>query len=559
MTHPNLKTPSPSLRLPLPTKALIVLLLALIAAIILLASVPPVDRDSLTHHLYVPRLYLDHGGMVELPDVEFSYFPMNLELLYLVPLALGNDIIPKYIHFLFALLSALLIHRWLAAALGRTWALAGALFFLSLPVVVKLSITAYVDLGLIFFSGASLLLLLTWGRDIDRTRWLLLAGLCAGLAVGTKYNGLITLLLLALFVPVLHQRCAPPANRSAMKALLSGAIFVAAALLAFSPWAIRNIIWTGNPLYPLFGAVFGTEETAVLGGMNFFLIRKFLYHESLWQTLLIPLRIFFQGQDDNPQFFDGQLNPALLFLPLFAFIVPARDKQEHIEKLALAAFALLYILLAFFQRDLRIRYIGPALVPLVLLSMFGLRNLLARATTLPRPPVRALACFGLSLTVAAAFFLNARYLVTQFTTVRPLSYLTGAVSREMYITRYWPEFAVYQFANQHLNKEERILCIFTGNRGYYLNAPHFFDFRNNKSLLTDIINQADKPEDIVNHLHAKGFTHLIFREDLWQQWIGRNLSEEKINLFRNYISQSTSILFRHDHYLLLETGPRIPK
>jgi len=61
------------------------LLLALIAAIILLSSVPPIDRDALTHHLYIPRLYLELGGMVELPDLEFSFFPMNLERIFCLP------------------------------------------------------------------------------------------------------------------------------------------------------------------------------------------------------------------------------------------------------------------------------------------------------------------------------------------------------------------------------------------------------------------------------------------------------------------------------------------
>ena len=63
-------------------------LLVWIAVIVCLSSVPPVGRDALTHHLRVPKLYLDNGGMVELPSISFSYYPMNLDLLYLLPLHL---------------------------------------------------------------------------------------------------------------------------------------------------------------------------------------------------------------------------------------------------------------------------------------------------------------------------------------------------------------------------------------------------------------------------------------------------------------------------------------
>ncbi|HBZ54809.1 MAG TPA: hypothetical protein DEO88_05340, partial [Syntrophobacteraceae bacterium] len=61
--------------------AVVVALAFVATAILLLAAVPPVDRDALTHHLAVPKLYLQQGGMVEIPWVPFSYYPMNLDLL----------------------------------------------------------------------------------------------------------------------------------------------------------------------------------------------------------------------------------------------------------------------------------------------------------------------------------------------------------------------------------------------------------------------------------------------------------------------------------------------
>ena len=77
---------------------------------------------------------------------------MNLDLLYLIPLYFGNNIIPKYIHFAFALLTGCLIFSYLKKRTGKSlYGFFGALLFISLPIVVKLSITVYVDLGLIFF------------------------------------------------------------------------------------------------------------------------------------------------------------------------------------------------------------------------------------------------------------------------------------------------------------------------------------------------------------------------------------------------------------------------
>ena len=129
----------------------LLLIVGMIIVVVLMASVPPVSRDALVHHLAVAKLYLLHGGIYEIPSLDFSYFPMNLELLYMIPLSLGNDIIPKYMHFLFGLATAGLIFFYLKKRINTIYGLCGSLFFLSIPVIVKLSITVYVDLGLIFF------------------------------------------------------------------------------------------------------------------------------------------------------------------------------------------------------------------------------------------------------------------------------------------------------------------------------------------------------------------------------------------------------------------------
>ena len=79
------------------------LLVSLIVSIIILSCVPPVSKDALIHHLAVPKLYLKHGGVYEIPFMVFSYYPMNLDLIYMIPLYFGNDIAPKFVHFLFPL------------------------------------------------------------------------------------------------------------------------------------------------------------------------------------------------------------------------------------------------------------------------------------------------------------------------------------------------------------------------------------------------------------------------------------------------------------------------
>ena len=542
-------------------------LIALIVGITFLAAVPPVSRDALTHHLFVPKLYLEHGGIYQIPSIPFSYYPMNLDLLYMIPLYFGNDIIPKYIHFLFALLTTWLIYDYLKNRTSSIYALLGSLFFLSIPIIVKLSITVYVDLGLMFFTTASLLLLFKWLNSGHKIRYLVFAGICCGLATGIKYNGLIVLFLLPLFIPVLYIRSKNGTEGSNSKGIGSSLIFLLAALITFSPWLIRNYAWTGNPIYPLHDSLFqqttdktvGQEQSApqkepaaivkklASRGSGVFATRKVLYHETWWQALLLPVRFFFAGQDDNPRYFDGRLNPFLLLLPFFAFTRKSPTRSLQIEKYTLLAFAGLFFFFTFFQEALRIRYIVCIVPPLVLLAIFGLHNIFLTAAAITSAGVRR-GVQGLILLIPCAMLTyNTHYIIGQFQTIQPLSYILGTVDREEYITRFRPEYPVIQYANNQLQSDNQVLCIFLGNRGYYMDFKPVFDRPGQGGFLLDILQPPAHGKTIKNELLRRNISHILLREDLTQSWLQR-LSVNKRVMIINFFRQETKKLFSSGGY-----------
>ena len=514
-----------------PEKIVIVILagltLALVVSIVFLAWVPPVSRDALTHHLAVLKIYLQQGRITELPDIPFSYYPMNLDLLYMIPLYFGNDILPKYIHFLFALFTASLLFWFLKRRLSAPYALFGALFFLSMPIIVKLSITVYVDLGLIFFSATALILLMNWTESIYKSKYLVLSAIFCGLALGTKYNGLIVLFLLTLFIPFLYLKTERGKLYVQSKAFGFAGLYVLVALIVFSPWMIRNTIWTGNPIYPLYNRHFqnasadGAEELSIdfrkkidyqVGHWNHFAIRRMMFKESWGDIALIPIRIFFQGRDDKPQYFDGKLNPFLFILPFMAFVSVRRLSLNDTHGLKmLVAFVGLFMLIAFLRTSIRIRYIAPVIPPLVILSVFGLHNL---ADFLK---VRGWFLLGrvlLPVVFLAAIGMNAHYVFNQFRSVDPFSYISGRVGRDAYITYRRPEFSVLKYANQYLSNNHVILGLFLGNRSYYSDRKLVFG----EKWFTQSIVLSASDKDIQKDLIRSGYTHLLVNLDLVKQW-----------------------------------------
>ena len=520
------------------------LLAILIVSIVILSCVPPVSKDALTHHLAVPKLYLKHGGIYEIPFAGFSYYPMNLDLLYLIPLYFGNDFIPKFIHFSFALLTAWLIFNYLKRRINLVYALFGALFFLSIPIIVKLSITVYVDLGLIFFSTASLLSLLKWIESNYRLRFLIISTVSCGLAMGTKYNSLVAFFLLTLFVPFIYSRYTQRENVPFIGAIGQGLIFVAIALLIFSPWMIRNYIWTNNLVYPLYDHWFNPQNVTLQSSLSLFKIRSYIYHESWWEIALLPVRIFFQGQDGNPQYFDGKLNPFLLFLPFFAFYRIRSDSYAlRTEKKILSAFSVLFFAFAFFSSDLRVRYISPIIPPLVILSVFGLKNLSDRVKEFISATHRKIGGAIIFLIISFSLWPNVHYIFTQYKHVRPVEYLNGSLTRHEYIEIFRKEYPAMRYINEHLSSDARVLFFYLGNRGYYCDRDYLFDIQKGVSTFWEIVKRSNSPEEVLTELENRRITHLLIRYDIFDRWVKTDFEDRERTIVSQFFKKYVKSLY----------------
>jgi len=523
---------------------LLFLVFLLISSIVVLACVPPVSKDALTHHLAVPRLYLKHGGIYEIPFIPFSYFPMNLDLLYLIPLYFKNDIVPKFIHFTFGLLTAWIIFSYIKRRINTIYALLGSIFFLSIPIIVKLSITVYVDLGLIFFSTASLLLLLKWIEKGFPLKLLLLSASFCGLAVGTKYNGLVTLFLLTFFVPFLYVRHQQDKNQNFLKAAGYGILFLFIAFIFFSPWMIRNYLWTTNPIYPLYDHWFNPQNAIDKQRIGLFAFRSFVYHETWWQIALLPVRIFFQGQDGNPQYFDGRLNPFLFFLLFFAFYGIRRDSAIiRNEKTIMLTFVVLFFAFAFFSSSLRIRYISPIIPPLVILSIFGCRRMAEAITKFNSRSARNIGLAIIFFILSFALWLNAGYVLHQYKYVNPFNYLDGTLARDEYIEKYRFEYPTLRYINKNLPQDTRILFFFLGNRGYYCNREYIFDMNNNRSMLRQFLKMSDSTEDLLLRLKRMEITHLLISYDLFNRWTKNNFTIKERELLKRFFEKHVELLY----------------
>lgn len=490
-------------------------------AALLMDLTPPTGRDSLIHHLAVPRLWLDQGLFSEIKWLVFSYYPQNLETLYLAPLAAGFGQGAKLIHCAFGLLTALLVYLALRPSRGRAWALGGACLFLSIPTVFRLMGTAYVDLGLVFFLTAGWFFLAR-AFETGRATPYFLSAIFLGLGLGTKYSALPALVVL----PPAALAVAWRSRASVRAALVWAGLYGALALAVFSPWLTRDYLLTGNPLYPLFGSLFGGPDATNGAGLDIFTRRMGLYGESFFQVLASPVRVFFLGQDNSARYFDGVIGPFILL-----FSLPALACGRERKWLFISGGAWLFILFAFFTSSFRVRYIAPVFPALCVLSVVGLGQL---KTWLGRFAGARLSGFLAACALALAITWGGIHAGGLVATASPWAYLAGRESRAQYLSRRLPSYPAIAYLNAHARPGERVLLLFAGDQGYYLEPDYFFNAYYSGEAVRPLFMAASSAEEIRMGLKAMGVTAILTQDRLLNRFLADNFGPEKLRVIGDF-------------------------
>jgi hypothetical protein len=311
---------------------------------------------------------------------------------------------------------------------------------------------------------------------------------------------------------------------------------------------------TGNPLYPLFNSFFQTgmgnlaaDESArsIVSGdanMGMFKIREIMYGENFWETLLIPVRFFFQGQDSSDRYFDGILNPILIILVPFAFM----KKSLYDHKLFFVLFSVFFILAAFFLDQLRIRYILPAIPILTILTVMGIMNIFAWTTG--KSGQFKYVC--MSTILLFLFILGAKnivYLNKYFQSIQPVNYVLHRETRDAYLKRYIGSYMAIRYINEHTPPNAKIRPLFLAGRGYYLDRIYEDDASFGMGVIRGLAVNAGEEKSFRKYLDSLGCTHLLIRMDLFNKFLRDNYPPETINRLLRLLDRETKMIY-HDAY-----------
>jgi hypothetical protein len=227
-----------------------------LASAVLLASLPPDARDELVYHLALPRFWsFQHDWWVPLDNAHWL-FPANAELVWGYGIAVGGIHVPRLLTLMFGLATLVLLGSWLAEQRYDPWtARVSVLFLVLAPMSLVLLGISNAEWLLLFF------LLLGWraGRlylASVRPGAAALTALAWGVCLGFKYTAFPVVAVLALewLVALGRRHGARRVLAAAAALLLAGAVFAGG-------WLFRNARSTGDPLYPVGGALLGAAAS----------------------------------------------------------------------------------------------------------------------------------------------------------------------------------------------------------------------------------------------------------------------------------------------------------
>jgi 4-amino-4-deoxy-L-arabinose transferase-like glycosyltransferase len=218
-----------------------------LSPILFLPLYPPTDFDAIHYHLVYAKLYAAAHQLVYEPLLRTPVFPQMVEMLYTAMIILLDDIGAQLVHFAAVGLILAFVYSWgkqLSSARVGIW---GALLCMASPLLLWEGGSAYIDAGFALFTTAALYAASRWLID-SHLSWLILSGAFGSFAAGTKYTGCITILLVGLIVLYKGVRA-----RDLRPTLIFGLV----AALGLSPFYVRNFYYTGNPVWPFLGPIFG--------------------------------------------------------------------------------------------------------------------------------------------------------------------------------------------------------------------------------------------------------------------------------------------------------------
>ena len=435
---------------------------------------PPFFYDTLVYHLGFPWSWLTNGVFGTFTHNTFSHFPLAGQTVFLLPVGFGLPEAAAGLHwitFLVTLGALARVAEDLGAGRWRWLAPALLVGCWHAPWIAGLAAVDHlVVLGVVV--SVQLLTEPRAGGTVDWTG----IGAAWGLALAAKYQAVLPVAAVGVAALVV-------CGRERLRLLMAGAV----ALAASSFWWIRNVVETGNPVFPLLWSVFGGSGWSLQDDQRY----QALVREGVQGgTLQAALARLVMPPDGLGWWF-------LLAVPLALAALLRRGEPE--VRVRLVGGAVVVATAAWLFSSQTTRYALPVAALMAALAAAGVAGL-------GRWPARVAAC-ALSLALAHGVLTLGVFLTG---TLRLGELRAGTLTAEA-----WREsltiddpLPAYRACGRLLPADARVLVVGEG-RSWGCPRPHQVSSPYDTQLAQEMVESAADAGSVASRVRAVGFTHLL--------------------------------------------------
>lgn len=459
------------------------------------ALAPPTEADTLAYHFAYPKQFVRAHKILYIPDF-VANAPLNQHMLYTMAFLLRGETVATLLVYAqgLALVAAIILfcRKYLTWRIG---VLAAALVY-TMPVITYMAGSGMVELGLTLFTFLAFWTFYEWTQTME-TRRLILAAIFTGLAIGTKYYGLISLAAFGLLIPVslfLSRRF------SLKKLLVASSLFGLISVGVGSASYIRNTVNTGNPFYPAFYGIFGGRDWSPELNEVF---KSMLADEKrrggndLLSFILAPWNMTVHG-DLFGEARTGFGPVFLAFTPLVIWQFFGGDKSERFLIGYILLFSAIFFTLWFWMAIQRPRHLLP-IMPGMSIATSSAAFLFARRSSLIKWTTASAVAVVLGFNLGGNLIFSSQFIPVVF----------GAQSREVFLKSKVPNYEDLVWINKYLKDGHKILHFGRANN-YYLDVSYYFGSTVSQGRIDWA--RTKNVEDLIRGLKIEGITHLWINE-----------------------------------------------
>ncbi len=455
----------------------------------IVALSPAIDADSLAYHLANPQSYLQKSKIFCQDGNLWGAFPGHMEMLYLLGLVLQGETLSQLIAWVLSLLLAGAMFQFgFRFFKNRKVGIFSALIFSAQPIFTSFLGTAMQDSATTFYLFLGFYGLWTW-HECKKPQWLIIVGICCGIASGIKYSAIpFTFILLTLML-LMHI----PSRKIQWKYPILCFLFC---LIFSSPWYMRNTIWHHNPLWPLFSSISEPSRSIAEKSSLISNLEVVPGQERTFRGLiLLPYRMITErrfGHYYNPEYITWPILLILLFICVLRIKPPSL--VFWLSLIALAA------IIPFFSTASFWRYYMPALPGLCLILAWGVQSISYTSPIIF--PAMWLLMFVASIRLNHSSQL---FPVLGFTSPP----FNSHDSRESYLLAKLPYYELYKGIHQTIPKDSTIL-LFEMSDAFHLQRP----FLQADPLFQDWIHYPEYHDSaqLAKKLTSLGVEYIIWSE-----------------------------------------------